>query len=140
MTDNTKIKAFGDIDHFGLKDTVTMADSGGYSIPLDLFEKQILEPNGVTAATYKKIETDTIKLATAMTLHCGQMATEHFKNNAEALEVGFNYKQGDMTTVSGVFNREAKDHTVLAFETKCKTADMKRVFGYLGDEFAAINS
>lgn len=140
MSDKITIKAIGDIEKFGLKDTVTMAETGVYNIPADLFEQHVLAPNGISNATFKKLETDTIRLAGAMTLHCGQLAVDHFKNNAEAVEVGFNYKQGDQTTVSGIFNREAKDHTVLSFETKCKTADMKRVLGFLGDEFAAINS
>uniref|UniRef100_A0AB39CDE5 Uncharacterized protein n=1 Tax=Pseudomonas phage RVTF4 TaxID=3236931 RepID=A0AB39CDE5_9VIRU len=140
MTEATKIKAIADIEKFGLKDTITLADTGVYTIPVDLFEKQVLEAHGVTPATFKKIENDSIRLATAVTLHCGQLATEHMKNNPDAIELGFNYKQGELTTVSGIFNRDAKDHTVIAFDVKCKTADMKRVLGFLGDEFAAINS
>lgn len=140
MSDKITIKAIADVEKFGLSETVTLADTGVYSIPVDLFEKQVLEPNGVTAATYKKLETDSLRLATAMTMHTGNLAVEHFRNNPDAAELGFNYKQGDNTTVSGIFNRGAKDHTVLAFEVKVKNADMKRVLGYLGDEFEKINS
>ncbi|MCY1461297.1 hypothetical protein D9M71_789400 [compost metagenome] len=100
----------------------------------------VLDPLNVSAETYKKIETGFRDLAGGVLYTAGNLAVGHFKNNVEAQEVGFNYQQGSMTTVSGIFNRESKDHTVLAVETKYKSADMKRVLSYLGDEFANINS
>lgn len=140
MTDMSKIKAHGDIEKFGLKETITMGESGAYTIPVDLWEQQVLVPSGVTMETFKRIENDSMRLAAAVTLHTGTLAVDHFKSNVEAVELGFNYQQGTATTVSGIFNRNAKDHTVLAFEVKHKTADMKRVLGYLGGEFGDINS
>lgn len=140
MTDLSKIRAIADIEKFGLKDSISMGESGAYVIPTDLWETQVLAPHGVSPEVFKKIENDSVRLATAVTMHTGTLAVEHFKANPDAQELGWNYQQGGMTQVSGIFNREAKDHTVLSWEVTAKTADMKRVLSHLGDEFANINS
>ncbi|QBJ02777.1 hypothetical protein MZD04_gp251 [Pseudomonas phage Psa21] len=140
MTDVSKINAASYSEKNGLADKITLADTGIYTIPADLAQTLVLDPLNVSAETFKKIEKGFTELAGGVVYTAGNLAVEHFKANPEAVEIGFNYQQGSMTTVSGLFNRDAKDHTVLAFETKYKTADMKRVLSYLGDEIANINS
>lgn len=140
MTDVSKINAAAYSEKNGLAEKITLADNGIYSIPADLAQVLVLDPLNVSAETFKKIEKGFSELAGGVLYTTGNLAVNHFKNNADAQEIGFNYQQGSMTTVSGIFNRDAKDHTVMAFETKWKGTDMKRVLSYLGDEFANINS
>jgi hypothetical protein len=140
MTDVSKIQAAAYSEKHGLGEKITMSPQGIYAIPTDLAQVLVLDPLNVSADTYKKIEKGFAELNGGVLYTTGNLAVDHFKNNADAQEVGFNYQLGSMTTVSGIFNRDAKDHTVLAIETKYKTADMKRVLSYLGDEFANINS
>ncbi|WDS62196.1 hypothetical protein [Pseudomonas phage D6] len=140
MSDVSKIQAVGYAEKNGLREKITINESGLYTIPADLRQVLVLDPLGVSAATYKKIEQEDAKLLGGLLYIGGELATGHFKANPDAMEVGFNYQQGDATNVSVVFNREAKDHTVIAIETKHKTPDIKRVLSWLGDEFANINS
>lgn len=140
MTDVSKIQAATYAEKNGLAEKVTINESGIYSIPADLRQTLVLDPLGITAETYKKIEKGDSELLGGVLYTAGNLAVSHFKANPEAMEIGFNYQQGGNTTVSGLFHREAKDHTVVAIETKHKNADIKRVLSFLGDEFANINS
>lgn len=140
MSNVTKIKAAMYAEKNGLAEKITIAENGIYSIPADLAQMLVLDPLNVSAETYKKIETGFRDLAGGVLYTTGTLAVDHFKANPEAVEVGFSYNQGTDTTITGLFNREAKDHTVLAIETKYKNADMKRVLSYLGDQFDNINS
>jgi hypothetical protein len=140
MTDVSKINAAAYAEKNGLAEKITISDAGIYAIPADLQQALVLDPLGVSADTYKKIEKGNAELLGGVMYVGGNLATSHFKANPEAVEVGLNYQQGSATNVSILYNREAKDHTVVAIETKHKTADIKRVLSYLGDEFGNINS
>lgn len=140
MTDLSKINAAKFVETHKLNELITLGDTGIYTIPADLHELVVLKPLGITSEQYNKIEKAEEELMAGVTHQAGQLALDYFKNNAESVELGFSYQQGKSTTVNGIFNREAKDHTVLSIETKYKTADMKRVLNYFGDSLANINS
>lgn len=140
MSDVSKINAAAYADKNKLGELITIGSNGIYNIPEMLHTDLVLTPAGITPEQHKKMQKAEAELLGGVLYVGGNLAVEHFKENAEAVEVGFTYNQGSMTTVSGVFNREAKDHTVVAIETKYKTADVKRVLSYLGDHFSNVNS
>jgi len=140
MSDVSKIQAVSYAEKNDLRAKISINDAGLYTIPADIRQVLVLDPLGVSAETYGKIEKEDAKLLGGMIYVGGELAVDHFKANPDAVEVGFNYQQGNSTSVSVLFNRDAKDHTVVAVETKHKTADVKRVLSYLGDQFANINS
>lgn len=140
MTDVSKIKAIKFAEDNDLKTMVTIGENGIFAIPKDIHEKLVLIPLGYTSKDHDKIVKREEELFGGMLYHTGNLAVEHFKGNAEAVEVGFSYNAGSNTTVSGLFNREAKDHTVVAVDTRYKNADIKRILSYLGDEIGNINT
>lgn len=140
MSDVSKIKAAAFVEKNELGKLVTLGKDGIYQIPEDLHELLVLKPLGITTEQHAQIGKKEEDLMAGMVFHTGTLALEHFKENPDAVELGFRYDQGKNTTVNGLFNRDAKDHTVLSIDTKHKTADMKRVLSYLGDEFANINT
>jgi hypothetical protein len=135
-----ELKAIAFADKHDLNSKVVLNEKGLYEIPADLHEAIHLAEDGTTAEQYKKSVKTDMKIAEAVTWVTGNKAHEHFGANPDAIELGFSYAQGPFTTVSGVFSRDAKDHVVLAVDTRYKGGELKRVFTELGGLFSSINS
>lgn len=133
-------KTINYIDKHDLRAKVTMADNGVIKTDDDLYEATALMDAGVTLDQVKKLHKAEKELVSAVTYLGGELAAEAFKGDANLAETGFNYTAGPSVKVSGLYHRDAKDHTVVVVETTHKDAEFNRVVNSLGGMFADINS
>lgn len=141
MADKNPIqKTLNYVDKHDLRAKVTMADNGVIKTDDDLYEATVLMDVGITLDQVKKLHKAEKELVGAVTYVGGELAAEAFKSDANLSETGFSYTAGPAVKVSGLYNRDAKDHTVVVVETVHKDAEFNRIITNLGGLFADINS
>lgn len=139
-TKNPIQKTLNYVEKHDLRAKVTMGDNGVIKIDDDLFEATAAMDAGVTLDQVKKLQKAEGELLTAVTYVSGELAAEAFKQDPNLVETGFDYRVGQTVKVAGMFNRDAKDSTVVIVETTHKSAEFGRVASALNGMFSDINS
>lgn len=135
-----ELKSIAFADTHGLRDKITLNDSGKFEIPADLHQTIVLDAVGITAEQERKRQKLDGELLAGVTLVCGELSHEAFGKNVELSEVGFSYNIGPHTKASGIFDRSAKDHTVVHVETRFQSGELKRVMTHLNGLYDDVNS
>lgn len=141
MTDKNPIaKTLAYIERHGLTDKITLNENNTIHIPDDLVETTAAMDAGITLDQIKKFDKAKGELLPAVTHVAGQLSGTAFKADPNLTETGFSYSIGTGVKVSGIFNRDAKDHTVVVVETTHRSAEFNRVVTGLNAMFDDINS
>ncbi|MNF21477.1 hypothetical protein D3C85_88170 [compost metagenome] len=141
MTDKSPIaKTLAYIERHGLTDKIKLNENNTIHIPDDLVETTAAMDAGITLDQIKKFDKAKGELLPAVTHVAGQLSGDAFKADPNLTETGFSYSIGTGVKVSGVFNRDAKDHTVVVVETTHRSAEFNRVVTGLNAMFDDINN
>ena len=141
MTDKNPIaKTLAYIERHDLTTKITLNENNTINIPDDLVETTAAMDAGLTMDQVKKFEKAKGELLPAVTHVAGQLSGTAFKADPNLTETGFSYSIGTGVKVSGVFNRDAKDHTVVVVETTHRSAEFNRVVAGLNTMFDDINN
>ena len=129
-------------DQHKLRDQLTLSDVGVFEVPDDLHQKVVLDEVGITAAQFKKLQTQEANLFTAVGLVASEKVAELWKTSPNIQEIGITYGQGATGKATYLFNRtEGGKATVLAHvDTRFETAEFNRVLMHADVMFAEINS
>jgi hypothetical protein len=140
--DSNDLKSNAFIEQHGLRDKITLSESGVFGGFDELHEQIVLAGSGVTVDQLKKMQKLEGELLPAVTLLAGELSADFMKKNPESNELGFSYKIGSNTTASGIFSRstEGAISVVNAVETKVNSAEMKRVHSFLDGLFEGVNT
>lgn len=141
MSDKNPIqKTLNYIEKHNLREKVTLNENGSITWSEDLHETTAAMDAGLSLDQVKKLQKADAELLNAATYLSGELAVEAFTRDPNLTETGFNYTVGSTTKVSGIFNRDQKDHVVVAVENTHRNAEFNRVATTLNSMFNDINS
>ncbi len=127
------------VEKHDLKSKVTI-ENGLIKVADDIFETTALMDAGLTLDQANKLSKAKGELINGVTFVAGGLVHQAFKENDGLTEVGYSFTMGQGTKVSGLYNRDAKDHVVVAVETTHRNAEFNRVATHLNSMFNDINS
>lgn len=91
-----------------LNDKVTLTPNGIFEVPLNLFEETVLTPLDISAEKYNTLNEQTQLFNASLISVGGELAANHFKNNAESFELGLSFET-DVSTHNTVFGRKQNE-------------------------------